>query len=84
MLGYSFNFGSCQPHAKSPNWNTTPCRLSTTAYQYIRKYPPYSEAFLSIRNQMTRHAVVTRDQLNTSAKAFSDVKQINLFYDEEG
>jgi hypothetical protein len=32
--------------------------------QYIRSYPPYLEAFSSIRNLRTRHAVVTRDPLN--------------------
>jgi hypothetical protein len=29
--------------------------------QYIRSYPPYSEAVSSIRNLETRHTVVTRD-----------------------
>jgi hypothetical protein len=32
--------------------------------QYIRSYPPCPEAVSSIRNLMTRHAVVTRDPLN--------------------
>jgi hypothetical protein len=32
--------------------------------QYIRSYPPYLEAVPSIRNLMTRHAVVTRDPPN--------------------
>jgi hypothetical protein len=33
--------------------------------QYIRSYPPYLEAFSSIRNLRTRHAVVTRDPLSS-------------------
>jgi hypothetical protein len=32
--------------------------------QYIRSCPPYLEAFSSIRNLKTRHAVVTRDPLS--------------------
>jgi hypothetical protein len=32
--------------------------------QYIHSYPPYLEAFSSIRNLRTCHAVVTRDPLN--------------------
>jgi hypothetical protein len=34
--------------------------------QYIRSYPPYLEAFSSIRNLRTRHAVVTRNHLTWS------------------
>jgi hypothetical protein len=32
--------------------------------QYICSYPPYLEAFSSIHNLRTRHAVVTRDPPN--------------------
>jgi hypothetical protein len=32
--------------------------------QYIRSYPPYTEAISSIRNLRTRHAVVARDPPN--------------------
>jgi hypothetical protein len=32
--------------------------------KYIRSYPPYLETISSIRNLMTRHAVVTRNPLN--------------------
>jgi hypothetical protein len=32
--------------------------------QYIRSYLPYLEAFYSIRNLRTRHAVMTRDPPN--------------------
>jgi hypothetical protein len=46
--------------------------------QYILSYPPYMEAFSSIPNLRTRHAVVTRDLIYTDKKIFSDVKQINL------
>jgi hypothetical protein len=33
--------------------------------QYISSYPPSLEAFSTIRNLRTRHAVVTRDRLET-------------------
>jgi hypothetical protein len=33
--------------------------------EYSRRYPPYLEAVSSIRNLRTRHAVVTRDPLNS-------------------
>jgi hypothetical protein len=46
--------------AQPPSWRATPCRLSATAIQYIRSYPPYLEAVSSIRNLSTRHAVVKK------------------------
>jgi hypothetical protein len=55
--------------------------------QYIRSCPPYLEAVSSIRNLRTRHAVVTRDTLNTASTyqvqcthGFHHVFQSMLFY----
>jgi hypothetical protein len=53
------------PHAQPPNWRTTLCRLSATAYSIYSQLPSVSGGLLSIRNLRTRHAVVTRDPSNT-------------------
>jgi hypothetical protein len=46
--------------------------------QYIRSYPPYLDAFSSIRNLRTRHAVVTRDPLNMEINILTNVKTCPL------
>jgi hypothetical protein len=52
------------PHSQPPNWGPPLVGCPPLLIQYIRSYPSYPEAVFSIRNLRTRHAVVTRDQLN--------------------
>jgi hypothetical protein len=49
------------PHARGPPLVS----CSRLFIYYIRSDPPYFQAVSSTRNLMTRHAVVTRDTLNT-------------------
>jgi hypothetical protein len=48
----------------TPSWRTTPCRLLATAYSIYSQLPFVPRGLHSIRNLITRHAVVTRDPPN--------------------
>jgi hypothetical protein len=43
--------------------------------QYIHSYPPYLEAFSSIRNLRMHHAVVTRDPLNMEHDRYATINE---------
>jgi len=47
-----------------PNWRTTPCQLSATAYSRYSQLPSIYGGHSSTRNLRTRHAVATRTHLS--------------------
>jgi hypothetical protein len=57
-------WGGFSPLSNPQAGRSPPVGCLRLLIQYIRSYPPHLQAVSSIRNVMTRHAVVTGDPLN--------------------
>jgi hypothetical protein len=65
VIFYGQELSSSRP---PPNWITTLCRLSKTAYLIYPHLPPITEGRSSIRNVRTRRAMVTGSYLSQYAE----------------
>jgi hypothetical protein len=64
-----FTVRGCYTNAQPPNWKTTPCRLSGSAYSMHLQPSSIAGGRSSIRIPRKRHAVVTREPPNSEMGA---------------
>jgi hypothetical protein len=67
------------PPAQHPSLSITLVSCPWEHVPFIHNSPPYLEAFSSIRNLTTRHAVVTRDSLNMEFKLFEIIFKFQYY-----